>query len=143
MVAFSNAKGGRILIGVANRGIITGIPRENVDRINQLISNAASQHVRSPITVQTENILMPLGRVVIVLTVPKGIDKPYFDNHGVIWLKNGSDKRRVKVNNAPVNAPINLSLSTLQHEILKILNKDPLVSYDEIAVKLKKTDPRL
>ncbi|MEA5391295.1 ATP-binding protein [Cyanobium gracile UHCC 0139] len=28
-------------------------------------------------------------------TVPKGIDKPYFDKNGVIWLKAGADKRRV------------------------------------------------
>jgi ATP-dependent DNA helicase RecG len=33
--------------------------------------------------------------IVIVLRVPKGIDKPYFDKNGVIWLKSGSDKRRV------------------------------------------------
>ena len=31
----------------------------------------------------------------IVLNVPEGIDKPYFDTDGVIWLKAGSDKRRV------------------------------------------------
>lgn len=30
-----------------------------------------------------------------MLTVPKGIDKPYFDKNGVIWLKAGADKRRV------------------------------------------------
>jgi len=30
-----------------------------------------------------------------VITVPKGIDKPYFDRNGIIWLKSGSDKRRV------------------------------------------------
>jgi len=30
-----------------------------------------------------------------VVTVPKGIDKPYFDRKGIIWLKSGSDKRRV------------------------------------------------
>jgi len=64
-------------------------------RINQLISNAASQHVRSPISPITENIAVAKGRVVIVLTVPKGIDKPYFDRKGVIWLKSGSDKRRI------------------------------------------------
>jgi len=34
-------------------------------------------------------------RVVIVLTIPEGIDKPYFDNQGVIWLKSGADKRRI------------------------------------------------
>jgi ATP-dependent DNA helicase RecG len=35
------------------------------------------------------------GRVVVVVTVSKGIDKPYFDRNEVIWLKSGADKRRV------------------------------------------------
>jgi len=42
-----------------------------------------------------ENIAVATGRVVILLTIPKGIDKPYFDRKGVIWLKSGSDKRRM------------------------------------------------
>jgi ATP-dependent DNA helicase RecG len=60
-----------------------------------LISNAASQHVRSPLSPLTENVSVGKGRVVIVATIPKGIDKPYFDRGGVIWLKSGADKRRV------------------------------------------------
>ena len=44
---------------------------------------------------RTKNVALPNGRLVIVLTVPKGIDKPYFDKNGVIWLKAGADKRRV------------------------------------------------
>ena len=61
----------------------------------RLISNSASQHVKGPIAVHTENISIEHDRVVILLTVPEGIDKPYFDNQGVIWLKSGSDKRRI------------------------------------------------
>jgi ATP-dependent DNA helicase RecG len=95
MVAFSNSQGGRILIGVNDTGELTGVPRSEIDRINQLISNAASQHVRSPISPLTENITVATGQVVIVLFIPKGIDKPYFDRHGVIWLNSGSDKRRL------------------------------------------------
>ncbi len=64
-------------------------------RINQLISNAASHLVRSPLNVQTKNVAVGKGRLVIVVTVPKGNDKPYFDENGVIWLKVGADKRRV------------------------------------------------
>lgn len=67
MTAFSNADGGMILLGVAD----------------------------SPITVQTENVPVGNGQLLIVLTVPKGLDKPYFDRNGIIWLKSGSDKRRV------------------------------------------------
>jgi predicted HTH transcriptional regulator len=95
MAAFANSEGGTILIGVADGGATPGLVTADVSRINQLISNAASQLVRSPLAVQTENVPLGEGRVVIVLTVPKGIDKPYFDKNGVIWLKTGADKRRV------------------------------------------------
>lgn len=95
MVAFSNSRGGKIYIGVADHGEIVGLSSKDVSRVNQLLSNAASQFVRSPITFQTQNILVGPDRVVIVVTIPEGIDKPYFDHHGVIWLKSGSDKRRI------------------------------------------------
>jgi ATP-dependent DNA helicase RecG len=95
MAAFSNTEGGKLYIGVADDGTVPGLSRQDVTRLNQLISNAASQLVRSPLTVHTENMVLRNGNVVIVLTIPKGIDKPYFDKNGVIWLKTGSDKRRV------------------------------------------------
>ncbi len=95
MAAFSNSEGGVIFLGVADDGTLPGLTRADVSRLNQLIGNTASQHVRSPLTVQTENIGVGNERVVIVLTIPKGQDKPYFDRNGVIWLKSGADKRRV------------------------------------------------
>jgi len=95
MAAFANTGGGAIFIGVADDGTTPGLSGQDVARINQLISNGASQLVRSPLAVQTENVALANGRIVIVLTVPKGIDKPYFDKNGVIWLKAGADKRRV------------------------------------------------
>jgi len=95
MVAFANSEGGTIFIGVADDGTLPGLSKADVARLNQLISNAASQNVRSPLTVQTENVAVRKGRVVIMLTIPKGLDKPYFDRNGVIWLKSGADKRRV------------------------------------------------
>ena len=95
MAAFANAEGGTLFLGVADDGSVPGLSRTDVNRLNQLISNAASQHVKSPLTVQTENVQVDEDRIVIVLTVPKGQDKPYFDRNGVIWFKNGADKRRV------------------------------------------------
>jgi ATP-dependent DNA helicase RecG len=71
------------------------LDKADVARVNQLISNAASQNVRSPLTVQSANVAVGKGRVVIALTIPKGLDKPYFDRNGIIWLKKGADKRRV------------------------------------------------
>ena len=95
MGAFANTEGGTIFIGVTDEGALPGLDKADVARINQLISNAASQNVRSPLTVQSANVAVGKGRVVIALIVPKGLDKPYFDRNGIIWLKNGADKRRV------------------------------------------------
>lgn len=80
---------------MADDGSIPGLTNADVSRINQIISNAASQHIKSPLTVKSENIATGDDRVVIVLTIPKGQDKPYFDRNGVIWLKTGADKRKI------------------------------------------------
>jgi ATP-dependent DNA helicase RecG len=58
MAAFANTNGGIIFIGVADDGSIPGLSNRDVSRINQLISNSASQLVRSPLTVQTENVAL-------------------------------------------------------------------------------------
>jgi ATP-dependent DNA helicase RecG len=96
MVAFSNSSGGVILIGVADDGTVPGLAPNDVRRINQLIANAATQNIRSPISPKTENVKVGSGRVVIVLTVAEGLDKPYFDRQGIMWVKSGSDRRRIQ-----------------------------------------------
>jgi len=94
MVAFCNSGGGKILIGVDKFGKIVGLTREDVGRINQLISNATNNNMNPPINPVTENVSLTDG-IVIVLTVSDGISKPYMDKLGAIWVKNGSDKRRI------------------------------------------------
>lgn len=94
MAAFANSDGGRIFIGVANDQSIHSLDAEGVERLNQLISNAATNNVRPSINPRTENVTVE-GGVVIVVTVPKGLNIPYFDSSGYVWVKDGSDKRRV------------------------------------------------
>jgi ATP-dependent DNA helicase RecG len=96
LVAFSNSSGGVMLIGIADDGAVRGLNSADVRRINQLVSNAATQHMRGPISPTTENVSVAGKRIVIVLTVPEGLDKPYFDRHGVMWVKTGSDRRRIQ-----------------------------------------------
>lgn len=94
IVAFANSGGGQLFLGVANDGTLHEHDAASVDRLNQLIGNAASNLVRPPINPVTENVAISTG-VVIVVTIPDGISKPYMDNNGAIWVKSGSDKRRV------------------------------------------------
>ncbi|MDD2338552.1 MAG: putative DNA binding domain-containing protein, partial [Geobacteraceae bacterium] len=95
LVAFSNSQGGIIYVGVDDNAQAVGIAKNDVGRINQMISNASSQHIKSPIAVHTDNISLDSGTIVVAIRVSEGIDKPYFDKNGIIWLKNGADKRRI------------------------------------------------
>lgn len=95
MVAFSNTKGGLILIGIDDKtGNISGLSFQDIQRINNLLSTAAQDHVKSPIFISTETVNIDNNRVIAV-TVPEGSDKPHTDKDGVVWVKNGADKRKV------------------------------------------------
>lgn len=117
MIAFSNSGGGSIFIGVSDDGTFSGLKREDMGRLNQLISNAASQQVRPPINPQTENIATS-GGLVMRIIVPNGISKPYMDKNGVIWVKSGSDKRK----------------ATSREEIQRLYQSAGLIHGDEIPV---------
>ena len=94
LAAFANSGGGRLFVGVADNGAIAALDASAVQRINQLISNASTQSVRPPVHSTTENVSTGDG-VVIVVTVPDGHAKPYQDNSGRFWMKQGADKRQV------------------------------------------------
>jgi ATP-dependent DNA helicase RecG len=94
LVAFSNSGGGDIFIGVSDDGNFARLTRADMGRLNQLVSNAASQSVHPPINPRTDNISTADGLVMVVI-VSDGVSKPYMDNGGAIWVKSGSDKRKV------------------------------------------------
>lgn len=93
IVAFSNTQGGIIFVGVDDNGEITGLEAQDVQRLNQLLSNAASQNVKPPVNPITEIVNIGDKRIMLI-EVPKGINKPYQDKNGAIWVKNGADKRK-------------------------------------------------
>ena len=98
MVAFSNSEGGLIIIGVNNKtGALNGLSFEEIETTNELLVNAASDNVKSPITIFTEQVSVN-GQTLIVVRIKEGSDKPYRDNKGIVWIKNGSDKRKVVSN---------------------------------------------
>ena len=49
LAALANSGGGTVFLGVADDGSFAGLDAAAVRRLNQLISNAASQHVRPPL----------------------------------------------------------------------------------------------
>jgi ATP-dependent DNA helicase RecG len=118
MVAFSNGAGGKILIGVEDDGLIVGLSPKDIQRLNQLISNTASQNVQPAINVITENIMTDKG-LVMVVDILAGINRPYQDNNGVFWVKSGSDKRKI----------------SSREEIQRLFQKSNLIHADETPVQ--------
>ena len=98
MVAFSNTKGGLIIIGVDDKtGALNGLSFNEIQQTNQQLVNVASQSVYPPIIISTETVNV-CGENLIVVEITNGIGKPYKDRLGGIYMKNGSDKRRVTSN---------------------------------------------
>lgn len=95
MVALSNSRGGQIIIGIDDKtGRINPMSFMEIQEANNLLSNMASENVVPGILIETENVPVEGGAVVVV-TVPRGKNRPYHDNKGIVWVKNGSDKRKV------------------------------------------------
>ncbi len=89
--AMLNSDGGQIIVGVSDSGEIIGI--EGVHKLNQWISNTCSQKMEPPASVITENLRVN-DKLVVVINVPLGTDKPYAVNKRDFWVKVGADKRR-------------------------------------------------
>jgi len=98
MIAFSNSRGGKIIFGVNDKtGELNGLSFSEIQQINQQVVNIASQKVYPPVYLETETVSVK-GNQIVVVSIEEGISKPYKDSNGTIYVKNGSDKRKVTSN---------------------------------------------
>jgi len=98
MIAFSNSRGGIIIFGVNDKtGELNGLSFGEIQQANQQIVNIASQKVYPPVYLTTDTVSVN-GNQLIVVGIEEGLSKPYKDSNGTIYVKNGSDKRKVTSN---------------------------------------------
>ena len=118
MVAMSNSIGGMIIVGVEDKtGQIIGLNYEDIKRSNEFLANASTNNVKPPIYILTEIVSIE-GKKILVVHINEGSSKPYCDNNGIVWIKSGSDKRRVTDN----------------IEYARLLQSSGLISADEMIV---------
>ncbi len=94
MVAFSNSEGGVLLFGVADNGDILGLDITEIEQLGQLIGNVANENIKPPIYPITNNIDIN-GKVIIIVSIKKGLAKPYMTSNGEFYIKSSSDKKKV------------------------------------------------
>ena len=95
IVAFANSGGGRIFVGVEKGGSIHGMSGAEAEKVGEDMAKIAWDSVRPPFSILTKSVATSDG-IVVVVEIPDGTSKPYCDNKGVYWVKNGPDKRRVQ-----------------------------------------------
>jgi len=122
IVAFSNASGGLIIIGVKDDGELTGINVEDIRRLNNMISNVASEHVKPPVTPLTQTIKIN-DKILMLVDIKQGIYKPYCTNNGSYITKSGADKRRIS-----------------QEELQRLFQESQKIHADELLVPGSKVD---
>ena len=95
LVAFSNSHGGKLVVGIKDKtGEINALSYSEVQETTNLLSDIASENVVPSILIKIDTIEVDDGNLVIA-TVKEGLNKPYHDNKGIVWVKNGADKRKV------------------------------------------------
>ena len=95
LVAFSNAHGGKLVVGVNDKtGKINALSYSEVQETTNLLSDIASENVVPSILINVDTVVVEDGYLVVA-TIKEGVNKPYHDNKGIVWVKNGSDKRKV------------------------------------------------
>ncbi len=95
LVAFSNARGGTLVVGVKDKtGSVNPLSYLEVQETTNTLGNIASENVVPAILVDVETISVDGGSLVVA-HIKEGMNKPYHDNRGIVWVKNGADKRKV------------------------------------------------
>lgn len=91
IVGFANTNGGQLIFGIADDGQIIGVI--DPDGLMQRIDQIAYQNCEPPVTVVQETVRTGDGRVVVVVHVPKGDQRPYRTNRGRYLIRTSSGKR--------------------------------------------------
>ena len=95
MVAFCNSHGGQLVIGVNDKtGVMNPLSYQEVQETTNMLSNMASENVIPSILLDVDTAQVDGGSIVVA-TIKEGLNKPYHDNKGIVWVKNGADKRKV------------------------------------------------
>ena len=95
LVAFSNSHGGKLVVGIKDKtGETNALSYFEVQETTNLLSDIASENVVPSILIKIDTVEVEDGNLVIA-TVKEGLNKPYHDNKGIVWVKNGADKRKV------------------------------------------------
>lgn len=93
VVAMANFQGGRVILGVEDDGLITGIQRENLE---EWVMNVFQNKIHPMILPFYEEVKVDEEKSVAIISFPVGISKPYVVRHSgkeEIYIRVGTTSR--------------------------------------------------
>lgn len=90
LAALSNAHGGKLVVGIKDKtGAINALSYFEVQQTTNLLSDIASENVVPSILFNIETVGVKGGSLVVA-NVKEGLNKPYHDDKGIVWVKQGA-----------------------------------------------------
>ncbi len=115
VVAFANTQGGTLLVGVSDSGEIKGVQGEIPHE--EYFSNIARNNIIPSIDIQTEVIIYENKRIIVV-SIPKGKDKPYQTLNHQFLIRIGSTNR-----------------VATQSELMRLFQQSGVFHYDALGIE--------
>ena len=81
----------KLVVGIKDKtGKTNALSYSEVQETTNLLSDIASENVVPSILIKIDTIEVENGNLVFA-TVKEGLNKPYHDNKGIVWVKNGAE----------------------------------------------------
>jgi predicted HTH transcriptional regulator len=144
MVSFANNKGGRLLIGVADDGTITGVKSEDEERY--MITKAAHLFARPALEPVFEEVYVD-DKMVLIVDTPESTTKPHYAlaEDGKWWVYVRVKDKSVLASKIVVdvlkhessNEGVLIEYSESEKTLLEYLDKTPRINLKECSDLLK------
>ncbi len=129
IVSFANMEGGTIIIGVSDEGIIKGV---SIEDIEEKIMNICRNNCIPNIIPIYKEIVVDNAKVV-VLTIPKGVNKPYYTVDNKYYVRVGTTKRIASREELmrlfQASGAVDFDISSVEGTTKKDLNMDLIRDY--------------
>ena len=92
MIAFANANGGLLLLGVTDDGLLQGMSREQMAALGNLMVETGTDSIEPALRIDVHNRELD-GKAFVVVEVPRG--DSLHERGGRSWIRVGASKRRL------------------------------------------------